>query len=249
MSMMSTWVKAAVAVSLVFRSVPCVLDVCRTATLGRARPVRLPPAWPLPWTTPMQAPATQSWLAAHATPQAPQLRLFDESWTQLLPHSARPTGHPQIALEQTWPLPHAVAQVPQCFASLVRSAQLPLQSVNPWLHMLPTGVHWPATHGTPTPHTVPQAPQFFGSLFLSTQKLPHLVLPPPQVTEQTPAEQTWLALHVVPQAPQFLGSLLLSTQRLPHLVLPPPQVRAHTPAEQTWPALHTVPQAPQLLGS
>src|SRR3954468_20130142 len=113
MSITSTWVKAAVAVSLVFRSLPCVLDVCSTATLGRARPVRLPPARPLPWTTPTQAPATQSWLAAHATPQAPQLRLFDESWTQLAPHSARPSEQAQLAFAQAWPLPHAVAQVPQ----------------------------------------------------------------------------------------------------------------------------------------
>ena len=68
---------------------------------------------------------------------------------------------------------------------------------------------------------------------MSTQTLPHLVVPPTQVSAQTLFEQTWPAAHTVPQAPQFAGSFLVLVQALPHLVAPPEHTSPQTPLPQT----------------
>lgn len=66
-----------------------------------------------------------------------------------------------------------VAQVPQCFASVVRSAQLPLQLVKPVPQVV---VQTPAEHTLPSGQTAPHAPQLPLSLFVFTSQ-PLIALP------------------------------------------------------------------------
>jgi hypothetical protein len=91
-----------------------------------------------------------------------------------------------------------------------------------------------------------QEPQFVASVSSCAQALPHAVSPPPQVAEQTPAEQNGVAPpQTVPHAPQLLGSEAVLTHASPQAVSPPWQEQL--PAEQAWPAPHFLRHMPQLL--
>jgi len=70
-------------------------------------------------------------------------------------------------------------------------------------------------------HVVPHVPQLAGSLEVSTQELPHFVVPPAQLSAHAPAEQTCPGVHAVPQTPQLSGSLVTSTQPPLHDVCVP----------------------------
>jgi hypothetical protein len=45
-------------------------------------------------------------------------------------------------------------------------------------------------HVWPDVQVLPQPPQLAGSTLVSTQELPHIVVPPPQDAAQVPCEQT-----------------------------------------------------------
>ena len=70
------------------------------------------------------------------------------------------------------------------------------------------------------PQIVPQPPQFAGSVWLSTQALPHSVVPAVQVVVQTPAEHPWPPRQAVPQAPQLAESVCVLTHSPAHNVVP-----------------------------
>ena len=83
--------------------------------------------------------------------------------------------------------------------------------------------------GQPLPHI----PQLAGSLLMSTQELPHFVVPPVHESPQVLAEQTSPEAHTVRQSPQWAGSFVVLTQALPQSVVPPEHCNPHTPFEQT----------------
>jgi hypothetical protein len=62
------------------------------------------------------------------------------------------------------------------------------------------------TQTADAPHRWPQPPQLVGSSRVSTQLVPHCVLPPRQVSAQTPFAQTSFDPHAVPHDPQLAGS-------------------------------------------
>jgi hypothetical protein len=62
--------------------------------------------------------------------------------------------------------------------------------------------HAPLVHDFPAAQAFPHAPQFLLFALVSTQRLPHLVVPPVQSAEHLPCEQTRLESHLVPQSPQ-----------------------------------------------
>jgi hypothetical protein len=108
-------------------------------------------------------------------------------------------------------------------------------------------VHTLLTHWLPGPQRMPQPPQSFGLLVVSTQVLPHIVVPVPQ--EQVLPEHVAPLGQALPQPPQFCGSSVSLTQAPLQLVRPVPQLVVHMPAEHTCIAVHLVPQPPQLFGS
>jgi len=69
-------------------------------------------------------------------------------------------------------------------------------------------------------HTVPQLPQSKGFTLVSTQLVPHWVVPAGQVVEHTPAEQTCPSAQEIPQPPQLAPSDVMSTHDPPQLVKP-----------------------------
>jgi hypothetical protein len=86
---------------------------------------------------------------------------------------------------QIWLAPQAFPHAPQLAALIEVSTQVlpqtvPLQAA--W--QAPLEQYWPC--GQALPH----APQFAGSLLVTTQAFPHLVLPPPQISAQTPLVHT-----------------------------------------------------------
>ena len=75
--------------------------------------------------------------------------------------------------------------------------------------------HWQvlATHTRPTSQATLQAPQWPEFEAVSTQSVPHWVVPPGQpATLQTPAAQTCPAGQAIPQLPQLKASAWVSTQ-------------------------------------
>jgi hypothetical protein len=66
-----------------------------------------------------------------------------------------------------------VPQAPQFVPLVVRSTQVPAQSVRP----VGQPEHWPATHAAPPVQAVPQAPQFCESVCRFTQLRPHITVP------------------------------------------------------------------------
>jgi hypothetical protein len=79
----------------------------------------------------------------------------------------RPAAHcvPQTPAEQTCPVVHAFAHLPQFATSVWRSTQPPPQSI---VGALQARAQRPALQTRPMPHAVPHAPQFFGSEDVST---------------------------------------------------------------------------------
>ena len=73
-----------------------------------------------------------------------------------------------------------------------------------------------ATQLPPSAHWALQPPQLSSSLVVSTQAPLQFVSPAPQVTVQTPREQTGaVGGQTLPQAPQLKGSLWLAVQTPP----------------------------------
>jgi hypothetical protein len=81
----------------------------------------------------------------------------------------------------------SLLQVPQWWASLVRSTHVLPQSVVPPVQRT---VHCPFEQTSPVPHLWPHTPQLLGSLGSMTQALLQLVSPAAQVVTQWPCEQT-----------------------------------------------------------
>jgi len=67
----------------------------------------------------------------------------------------------------------------------------------------------------PCVHTVSQAPQLELSFCSSTQAVPHVTMPAPQL--HTPPTQGTALAQVVPQEPQLFGSLVSLTHAPPQL--------------------------------
>jgi len=78
--------------------------------------------------------------SAHWTPQPPQLSASALVFTQTPPHAVWSAGHVAHVLLTQTPLLQTVGQVPQCCGSVLRSTQVPAQSVVP-----PLQAHTPLT--------------------------------------------------------------------------------------------------------
>jgi hypothetical protein len=74
-----------------------------------------------------------------------------------------------------------------------------------------------------------------------------MLVPPPQLVLQAPAEQRWPSGQALPQVPQLVESVITSAQAAPQAAKPVAQPQ--TPLLQVWPAPQALPQAPQLAGS
>ena len=115
-----------------------------------------------------------------------------------------------MPLVQVVPVGQWLLQVPQLTESTCTLEQTPLHRLSPWGQ-----THAPALHCRPPLQAVPQALQLLGSELVSTQTLPHLVLPAAQLSAQLPETQTSPAAHALPQLPQRMGSFVTSTHWLP----------------------------------
>lgn len=98
---------------------------------------------------------------------------------------------------------------------------------------------------------LPQAPQFSTSEPVATHCPPQFVVPPGQLSVQTPLEQTLPDVQTVPQAPQLLLSVCLFTHALPQSARPVPQLGVQVPPTQVMEppagaAGQTLPHVPQL---
>ena len=165
-------------------------------------------------------------MAAHLTPQAPQLPASLEKLTQVAPHASgfdgseqppcggleqAPLAHTRPRAQQVlphmlWPVGqqtplaqvplHAAPQLPQLLLSVKRLTQAPPHSVGVLAGQLPMTQ-------VPLAHTWPDGQQL----------LPHMVWP---AWQQTPLAQ--VPLHTAPHLPQLLLSLERLTQVPPHSV-------------------------------
>lgn len=76
----------------------------------------------------------------------------------------------------------------ESWTRLLNGARCPVgEHMPPW--------HCPFTHVPPAGHTWPHCPQFAGSFASTTHAFPHFVVPPPQVSVQTPFEHAKPAPH------------------------------------------------------
>ena len=64
----------------------------------------------------------------------------------------------------------------------------------------------PFEQTSPAPQVAPHAPQLAGSSFVSTQSVPHVVVPPPHDRAHVPSEQTSPVAHAWLHEPQFVTS-------------------------------------------
>jgi hypothetical protein len=92
-------------------------------------------------------------------------------------------------------------------------------------------------------HDRPQLPQLFRSEVVSTHEPAHSVLPPVQVLEQVPDEQTSRVVHAWPHVPQLSWSVLRFLQTPVQSVSPVGQVQLLD--THVFGALHDRPQPPQ----
>ncbi len=140
---------------------------------------------------------------------------------------------------QFWP------QAPQLAGSVVRSAQVPPQSVGAEAGQ----VQAPEMQLARVAHWLPHAPQLFTSLASSAHTVPQLTCVG-SGQKQAPVVHTAPVGQSCPQVPQLFGSVCRSTHVLPHAFGGVPAVPQgwQTPETQT-PAPHARPQAPQLFGS
>jgi hypothetical protein len=141
--------------------------------------------------------------------------------------------------------PQRLPQSPQFVGLLRVSTHAPPQKRCPIGHIV-AFVHAPEMQSSPIAHAFPHAPQFMLLPLVSTQVVPHNVVP--GVQAHLPAMHACPSLQRVPQSPQLLKLLVTSV----HV---PPQTfavvgHAHLPATHAAVApLHIVPQVPQLRGS
>jgi hypothetical protein len=109
--------------------------------------------------------------------------------------------------------------------------------------------HCPALHTWPAAQVTPQPPQLRGSLLVTTQLLPHCVVPELGAHRHAPPTHWLPAPHTLPQAPQLLGSNCVKVQVPLQVTCWGRHVAMQLKPLHTWPVGHTRPQAPQLLGS
>ena len=102
---------------------------------------------------------------------------------------------------------------------------------------LQDGTHLPPAQVSSAAQTVPQPPQCEGSLDVSTQLMPHGVLPALQFAVQSPVSQSSVPLQAVWQVPQCVGSLFRSTH-VPLQSLFVPQFFLQLPWVQIWFCAH-----------
>src|SRR3954469_22083631 len=139
-------------------------------------------------------------------PQAPQLFGSFCRSTQVPPQSVRPVaqavvvvpppplGSHSLKLLQYMPSPQAAPHAPQLLLSLVRSTQVPPQSVSPASHasagaFVVVAAHAPCWQVCPSPQATSHGPQNIGSVCRSTQRRPHLVSGSQDGSIQTPPSQ------------------------------------------------------------
>lgn len=133
---------------------------------------------------------------------------------------------------------HFTPQPPQLLSLVLLltsqpSVAEPLQSRKPALHAKPhTLAEQIGVALARAGHGMPQPLQLRGSLLMSTQAVPHGVVPPEHTRPHTPLTQLWPAAHAVQLAPQNIGLLVVSTHDVPHLVVPIGHTSVHTPVTQ-----------------
>ena len=161
-------------------------------------------------------------------------------------------GYWQAPPTQVRPLAQDDPQAPQFWALVVKSTQLPEQS------LAPSGqAHRPSEHTRFPPQEAWQKPQLALSVFRSTHFPLQRASPDGQAAAQAPSTQTWPPVQRLAHAPQFWASACRSTQETP----PPgpgppccwhslnPLAQPQVPPEQIcWPE-HALPQPPQLRAS
>jgi hypothetical protein len=138
-------------------------------------------------------------------------------------------GHSQLSPTHCCPAGQTKPQLPQLFASRVRSAQYvgaevgqaACASEQVWTQ-LPAEQSWPAAQAWPAVEPValhaPDAPQWFLSVCGSMHVPPQFTSPAWHVSPHVPPEQTFPAGQALPQAPQLALSVWT-------LVQAPPQTR------------------------
>ena len=124
---------------------------------------QVPPqsVWPLGQA---QTPAWHVSPPVHAWPQLPQLALSVCLLVQEAPQRSglADVGHWHAPARQTWALAHALSHAPQWFGSVVRVAQVPLQTVSPAPQPLAHAYGPPsadAQSGVAPVHVTPHPPQ------------------------------------------------------------------------------------------
>jgi hypothetical protein len=168
-----------------------------------------------------QAPAMHAWPVPQPCPHIPQSVALVSSSTQAPLQAAWPAAHAiaHVPLEQTSPSLQAVPQVPQCWGSVIRLAQ-----VSPHFFSSPAQRHLPVAQNIFVPQVIPQPPQFFGSLARSTQvkvvlaggqglsASAHATRGPPPFPRRGPAESSPAgasapASGTIGESPSFFGEL------------------------------------------
>lgn len=102
----------------------------------------------------------------------------------------------QIPPTQTYPVGQVFPQLPQFVTLVLTSTQVPLQSKNPFGHVLQT----PPTQTLPGGQVCPQVPQLLASVFKFTQLPAQFTKPGGQL--QTPPIHILPGGHVLLQLPQ-----------------------------------------------
>ena len=125
----------------------------------------------------LHSPAVHTSRAGQRTPQAPQLSGLLAGFTHVPLQSTVPSAQTHFDLPQTCPTPHAIAQRPQCFASLPRSKHPPEQLVSPCAH---DKAQVPRLQLCDPEHALPQLPQLVGSVLIAVQVPLHPSSPRPQ---------------------------------------------------------------------
>jgi hypothetical protein len=173
-----------------------------------------------------QVPPEQTWPAAQAVPQAPQLALSVRVLT------SQPSAG--LALQSAKPVAHATSEQPPAAQAAEALGRAQARPHAPQLVRVVWVLVSQPLEAEPSQSPKPAAQR---------------------TTVHAPAEQPWAEVlaraQTVPQAPQLAGSRAVLAQKA---VAPMPQERRgeaqvvpHAPPEHTWPAGQAVPQAPQLV--
>jgi hypothetical protein len=126
-----------------------------------------------------------------------------------------------------------VPQAPQLAGSVMRSWQLPLHAISPFLQLT---AQVPALHQSPGSQALPHAPQLARSVDRSRHTPAHAVSDTAQDVTHVPPTQAVPLRHTVPHAPQFVGSVANVTHTAPHWNWPvghPPQPDRTAPPQRT----------------